>query len=125
MNPNWQRAQRTQSTAAAEGFDWPDLDGVFAKLREEVEELAEAAQPPGAQQAARCRDELGDVLFVLARLAQRLDLDAEAALEGACERFDSRFAYVMQEAEALPPVGDPARLDAMEARWRAAKRREG
>lgn len=125
MNPGWERAQRTQGIAAAEGFDWPDVEGVFAKLREEVEELAEAAQTPGTQQVVRCREELGDVLFVLARLAQRLELDAEAALEGACERFDSRFAYVMQEAEALPPAGDPARLDAMEARWRAAKRREG
>lgn len=124
MSPSWERAQRTQGTAAAEGFDWPDLDGVFAKLREEVEELAEAAQNAGAQRATRCSDELGDVLFVIARLAQRLDLDAERALEGACERFDSRFAYVMQEAGALPPVGDPARLDAMEARWRAAKDRE-
>lgn len=124
MNSNWQRAQRTQGTAAAEGFDWPDVEGVFAKLREEVEELAEAARTPGAQHAVRCREELGDVLFVLARLAQRLDIDAEAALEGACKRFDSRFAYVMQEAEALPPEDDPARLDAMEARWRAAKKRE-
>ena len=44
MIPGWERAQRMQSRAAAEGFDWPDLEGVFAKLREEVEELAEAAR---------------------------------------------------------------------------------
>lgn len=124
MTSSWERAQRTQSTAADEGFDWPDLDGVFAKLREEVDELAEAAHTSGTQHAARCREELGDVLFVLARLAHRLELDADAALEGACERFDRRFAYVMQEGGDLPPQGDPSRLDAMEARWRAAKKRE-
>jgi uncharacterized protein YabN with tetrapyrrole methylase and pyrophosphatase domain len=125
MIPGWERAQRMQSRAAAEGFDWPDLEGVFAKLREEVEELAEAARSGDAQGSTRCKEELGDVLFVLARLAQRLELDADAALESACSRFDRRFAYVMQEDGELPPQGDPTRLDAMERRWRAAKRREG
>lgn len=110
-----------QSEAAELGFDWPDLAGVFAKLREEVEELAEATDRDAPE---RAREEMGDVLFVLARLAQRLDIEAGTALQGACERFGERFAHVMADADTLPPMGSPERLRAMEARWQAAKSRE-
>lgn len=116
-----------QTEAAELGFDWPDLDGVFAKLREEVEELAIAASGDGGnggECATRCREELGDVLFVLARLAQRMGTDADTALRGASERFRSRFDHVMADAASLPPLGDPERLRVMELRWQAAKRRE-
>lgn len=120
MRQRWRQAQSLQCDAAAEGFDWPDLQGVFAKLREEVDELEAAA----TGDATRRSEEFGDVLFVLARLAQKLDVDAEDALDAVCERFRQRFAHVMADADSLPPPGSAERLVAMEARWQQAKRRE-
>ncbi|WP_420426703.1 MazG nucleotide pyrophosphohydrolase domain-containing protein [Algiphilus sp.] len=124
MTPLWRAAQERQREAAALGFDWPDLDGVLAKLREELAELEDATQNPDAtQRVAQCRHELGDLLFVLAHLSRRLEVDPESALNDALARFNARFSEVMRDAEQLPPLGNPARLDAMEARWQAAKRR--
>lgn len=114
----WRRAQAMQAQAAQVGFDWPDIDGVFAKLREEIDEVQ------SSNDIAQRREEVGDVLFVLAHLARRLDIDAAAALGMACDKFDRRFAQVMAMPETLPPLGDAGRLDAMEARWQAAKRSE-
>ena len=124
MKALWDRACRLQAAAAEEGFDWPDSDGVFAKLREEVAELAAEAAADDAGADGRRVHELGDILFVLAHLSRRFGIDAEAALRQATERFETRFAAVMADADSLPPRGDPARLDAMEARWQDAKRRE-
>ncbi|MHA7833243.1 MAG: MazG nucleotide pyrophosphohydrolase domain-containing protein [Algiphilus sp.] len=120
----WRAAQDRQREAADVGFDWPDLHGVLDKLSEEVSELAEAAHNPDAtQRVMQCRHEMGDLLFVLAHLCRRLEIEPEAALADALARFNARFAEVMRNAEQLPALGDPARLDAMEARWQAAKRR--
>lgn len=123
MKRQWEEAQARQAEAAEAGFDWPDLDGVFNKLREEVAELAEAASADDeAQRAQQCQHELGDLLFVVAHLTRRLGIAPESALDDALARFNARFAVVMDDAESLPPLGDPRRLDVMEARWQAAKK---
>jgi len=120
----WSEAQTRQAEAAAAGFDWPDLDGVLAKLEEEVSELVEAAKTPDAElRAEQCKHELGDLLFVVAHLTRRLGITPEEAMDGALARFNARFAEVMRDPASLPPLGDPSRLDAMEARWQAAKKR--
>ncbi|MCC6383101.1 MAG: nucleoside triphosphate pyrophosphohydrolase, partial [Dehalococcoidia bacterium] len=72
-------SQSIQGRARRVGFDWPDVEGPLEKLREEVEEFARA---DGAE--AR-EDEFGDILFVLANVAQRLGVDAEQALRRANE----------------------------------------
>lgn len=119
MKQLWQRCMALQDDAAAHGFDWPDTAQVLDKLREELDELAVA--PSSAAQ----REELGDVLFVLTNLTRRLGIDAEAALDEARRKFERRYAFVMADADSLPPLGDPRRLDAMEARWQRAKREDG
>ncbi|MBY8965289.1 MazG family protein [Algiphilus sp. NNCM1] len=124
MKALWEAVQVRQCEAADAGFDWPDVHGVLDKLREEVGELAEAAVlPEGDECRARCLHELGDLLFVLAHLSRRLEADPEVALEQALMRFNARFSEVMRNADQLPPLGDPSRLEVMEARWKAAKRR--
>lgn len=123
MKRQWDEAQARQAQAAEAGFDWPDLDGVFDKLREELGELAEAANVDDEVQRTRlCQHELGDLLFVVAHLTRRLGITPEVALDDALARFNARFAAVMEDAESLPPLGDPRRLDVMEARWQAAKK---
>lgn len=124
MKRQWDQAQSRQAEAAAAGFDWPELDGVLAKLQEEAAELVEAAKTPDAQlRMQQCQHELGDLLFVVAHLTRRLGITPEAALDDALARFNARFAEVMRDPDSLPPMGDPGRLDAMEARWQAAKKR--
>lgn len=113
-------ALRQQREAAELGFDWRHLDELWDKLDEEVAELKEAA----TQGRIRTQEELGDVLFMAVNLARHLGVDAEAALAGTNAKFARRFAHVCAALEQLPPIGDPRRLDAMEARWLEAKRRE-
>lgn len=112
------QAMALQHAAAQFGFDWPEEAMVWEKLSEELKEL-ELAKTVDEKAS-----EMGDVLFTVVNLARLLNIDPEAALEAANIRFKRRFAYVCQSAETLPPKGDPARLDAMEARWQEAKRIE-
>lgn len=111
-------ALQLQRDAAAEGFDWNDLDGVWDKLHEEVAELREAAD------AAHRQEELGDLLFMLVNLARHLGLDAPSALAAANAKFRRRYGHVRAGLDGYAPIGDPQRLVQMEARWQDAKRRE-
>lgn len=116
--PALTRAEKLTRRAARVGFDWPDAAAVLAKLDEEVAELR--AELPGGD-PVRLADELGDMLFVMANLARKLGLDAEACLRGANAKFTRRF-----EAMAAALGGFAGRdLAAMEAAWAAVKRAEG
>lgn len=84
--PALARAQSIQERAARVGFDWPEVEGVIAKIAEEVAELREA------KTAEKREKELGDLLFAVVNLARWLSVDAESALRGACERFIERFS---------------------------------
>lgn len=109
-----------QAQAARTGFDWREASELWAKLAEEIEELREA-QTQGPE---RIEDELGDLLFMTVNLARHLGCDPAAALAAANTKFQRRFAQVIADPEALPPLGHPARIEAMERRWREAKRNE-
>jgi tetrapyrrole methylase family protein/MazG family protein len=109
--PALSRADALQARAATVGFDWPSLDGVVAKVREELEEvLAEVGRP------ARAADEVGDLLFAVANLARHLSVDPEQALRRAASRFERRFR-AMEEEGSLAGLS----LEEMERRWEAAK----
>jgi len=84
--PALARAQAIQKRVARVGLDWPDIEGVVAKIAEEVAELREAK---GSEER---EEELGDLLFSVVNLARWLNVDAESALRGACERFIRRFS---------------------------------
>ncbi len=119
--PALTRAQKLTARAARVGFDWPDAGAVLAKLDEEVAELR--AELPGAD-PARLEDEVGDLLFVLANLARKLDLDPEACLRAANAKFARRFGQIESALAAEGRTPADASLDEMEAQWQAAKRRE-
>ncbi len=119
--PALARARRMQEKAAALGFDWPDVQGALDKFQEEWAEFEEAR---AQGEPAALRDEYGDLFFVLVRLGQKLDLDAEDALRAANEKFDRRFDHVMRachEAGLDPTTVGLAQLDAW---WQDAKRLE-
>lgn len=128
--PGLTRAIKLQSKAAKVGFDWPDIAPVFAKLQEEIrefEEVAILADPRGASRAAGQRDagvsatrmeeEFGDMLFVMANIARHLDLDPEAALRGANNKFTRRFAYIEQRLAAQGTTPAQSNLAEMDALW--------
>lgn len=114
--PALARSQKIQDRVSKVGFDWPALDGVWAKVNEELTELQTAVSP--AEKLA----ELGDLLFVLVNVARWLDVDAEAALRQANGRFSRRFrqveALAAQRGLHLPDL-DFATLDLL---WEEAKK---
>jgi len=112
--PALTRAIKLQKRAARVGFDWPDLDGVRAKVNEELDELERA----GADER---EDEFGDLLFTLVNHARRLGLDPETALRRANAKFERRFRLMEGASEASLETLD---LDALEALWQQAKRSE-
>src|SRR6185369_4483712 len=81
-------AYRLTQKAAGVGFDWPDAGAVLKKVDEETAELRDALAV-GNRDAMR--EEIGDLLFTLANLARKLDLDPEAALAGTNRKFRHRF----------------------------------
>ncbi len=119
--PALTRAAKLTQRAARVGFDWPDAQGVLAKLDEEIAELK--AELPGAD-PGRLTDEVGDMLFVLANLARKLNLDPETCLRHANDKFSRRFNAMerMLAAEGRDLKGET--LTAMEKAWQAVKRAE-
>jgi tetrapyrrole methylase family protein/MazG family protein len=85
-------AQAIGNTVAKVGFDWPAVEGVLEKLREEIDELV------AADNVEHRFEELGDVLFVLAQVAKWLEVDAEEALRASNAKFRRRFAYMEEVA---------------------------
>ena len=101
--------------AAAAGFEWDDLDGVWAKVDEELDELRQGL---AQGDPAHAETELGDVLFTLVNLARWSGLDPEAGLAGTNRRFLDRFSRV--EAALGGELGG-RQLAELEAHWRQAK----
>ncbi len=119
--PALTRARKITARAARVGFDWPDVALVMEKLQEEISELQE--ELPGGDQA-RIADEFGDVLFVAANLARKLNLDPEVCLREATAKFSRRFTAVEARLAAEGRTPADASLDEMEAHWQAVKKVE-
>jgi ATP diphosphatase len=115
------RADRIGRSAAAEGFDWPDVTGPLAKVREELAEVEAALSAPADQRQAALQAEVGDLLFSAVNVARHLGVDPEAALSLACDRFESRYAGVRTR---LGPAAATATLAELDAAWEAVKRHE-
>lgn len=108
-------AQAIGKTVAKVGFDWPNIEDVLAKLREEMDEL------DAAETTAERFEELGDVLFVMAQVAKWLGVDAEEALRASNAKFRRRFAYMEEVARgAGSELGDYS-FEKLDALWEEAK----
>lgn len=121
--PALARAEKLSRRAASVGFDWPDVETVLDKAREEMDEVS-AAVASGQRDAIN--EEIGDLLFAVANLARHAGLEPEAALRDANAKFTRRFHYVEQRAASegvsLPDAG----LDRLDGYWnevRAADKR--
>lgn len=119
--PALTRAAKLTARAARTGFDWPDAKAVLEKLDEETAELR--AELGGAD-PKRLADEVGDLLFVLANLARKLNLDPELCLRDANRKFENRFTAMEQRVEAEGKSLSELPLMEMEDVWQAVKREE-
>ena len=116
--PALTHALKLTSRAARVGFDWIDAQQVLSKLDEEINELR--AELPEAN-PSRLTDEVGDLLFVLANLARKLNLDPEACLSHANEKFTRRFKALEHYFEIKGQSLSELSLDQMEAGWQRVK----
>jgi len=108
------RADKLQKRAARDGFDWPDTDGPAAKLREEIEELAQAPDDKRIEEA-------GDVLFAAVNLVRAYGVAPEDALRAANDKFERRY-------RAMEDIADgnfsDLEINEQEELWQAVKRSE-
>jgi tetrapyrrole methylase family protein/MazG family protein len=111
-------SQSIQRRVAGVGFDWEKVDEIIDKLAEEVTEIKQA---PNQQEKAK---EFGDLLFTLANIARRLDIDLEMALRSANQRFYRRFAYMEEACRERGVNLASLSLDEQNTLWEEAKRKE-
>lgn len=115
--PALARAQKLGSKAGKVGFDWGGWEGSLAKVREEVDEVAEIAATGGPE----AHHEIGDLLFAVVNLARKLGVDAETALHDASRRFTDRFAFIEDRLAERGKAPADSNLEEMDGLWDAAK----
>src|SRR5437667_11390088 len=120
--PAIHEAHQISSRAARAGFDWPDVEGIFDKLQEEVLELKEVISSGGDEgRRERLEDEIGDMLFVIVNSARYLKIDSESVLTSANRKFKLRFQYMESELTKQGKSVEQTSLDEMEKLWQKAK----
>jgi len=111
-----EEAMEIGKRCAKVGFEWPDMEGVLDKVKEEIAELQAESSPE------RVEEEFGDVLFSLVQWARKMNVDPDRALRRQMQRFKGRFEHV--EDFALANGGwEKQDLERLEAAWQKAKRR--
>jgi tetrapyrrole methylase family protein / MazG family protein len=114
------KASRLTEKAARVGFDWENTDDVIRKLEEETAELKQAISDGGPEAIFH---ELGDLLFTLANVARRLDVNAEEALQETNRRFSRRFQHIESSLRAAGRTFEESSLEELDSLWDEAKAR--
>jgi len=121
--PALHAAHRTGEKAARVGFDWPNVEEIFSKLHEEVDELKEALlETPAASEGSRIEQEVGDLLFVAVNIARFLRIDPETALRKTNQKFVSRFQHIEHRLREAGKDFSQSNLGEMEHFWQEAKK---
>jgi tetrapyrrole methylase family protein / MazG family protein len=119
--PALARAQTITDRASAVGFDWADIEPVWQKIREELDELHTACASGDRQ---RSGEELGDLFFSLVNLARFLGLNAEDMAAHAVDKFIARFSHIEVKLRALGKRPAQSSLEEMDRLWDEAKAAE-
>jgi len=114
--PALSQAQEYQDRAARVGFDWPEIEGVLDKVKEEIEEIKTA------ETDFELASEIGDLFFALVNVARWKHVDAESALRGTNMKFKKRFDYVGQGARRQGRNLSELSLEEMDGLWNEAKK---
>jgi ATP diphosphatase len=138
-------ACKLSSRAAQVGFDWPNVEGLFDKLKEEADELRRELKkfpPPGPRPQgrgmagsgrapvpedlqARLEEEVGDLFFVLVNTARYLSVDPESALRKTNRKFKRRFQWMEARLRQSGRSAEQTPMEELESLWQQAKREEG
>ncbi len=121
--PALTRSLKLQKRAIRVGFDWPDVDGVLDKIREELQEVEEEVHHVQPSKD-RIKDEIGDLLFTVVNLARWADVDPDSALRSCNVKFERRFKAMEAGVRADGKEMVDATLAEMERHWQAAKKLE-
>ena len=116
--PALTRANRLQEKASYVGFDWDNIEHVWEKLDEEVNELKDAYK---LEDKSSLEEEIGDVLFSVVNLARHMKFDSEDLLRKANSKFVNRFKAIEQEMQVRGKSIDEASLGEMDEIWEQIK----
>jgi tetrapyrrole methylase family protein/MazG family protein len=119
--PALQRAQKIQDKAAKAGFDWPDAKGILDKIEEEFSEVRQAMT---AGDKAAASEEIGDLLFAVAKLGRYLGHPPEEALHKTIHKFERRFLRMEGWLEDQGKTMESCTLAELEVLWERAKSEE-
>ena len=126
--PALMEAHQISTKVARVGFDWKDVEEIFAKLQEELDELREAisehANTNDEADHTHVREEIGDLLFVITNIARRLNVEPEAALKLSNRKFRKRFRFLEDKLSAADRKFEDTSLEQMEELWQEAKKQE-
>jgi MazG family protein len=127
--PALMEAHQISTKVARVGFDWKDVEEIFAKLHEELDELREAisihADTNEEADHAHIREEIGDLLFVITNIARRLNVEPEAALKLSNRKFRRRFSYIEKSLREQNLKFEDTTIELLEELWQEAKKQRG
>lgn len=113
------KAMRLQEKAKQVGFEWENKEQVWAKVKEEENELQEAI---AENDPAKIEEEFGDLVFSMVNFARFLNVDAENALEITNKKFIKRFSQMEEQAMASGKNLNEMTLQEMDSIWNQIKR---
>ncbi len=116
--PSLMQAEKLQKKASKYGFDWENTEQVFKKLQEELNELHDAYKEKNKEHIS---EELGDVIFVLSRLATHLDISADESLRKVNNKFRRRFGFIEKSLKETGRTLETTTVAEMEEKWQEAK----
>ena len=119
--PALQRAQRVSGRAVSSGFEWKDINDVFAKLDEEIQELKEALISADEEQIL---NEIGDMFFTMVNISRKAGFDAEATMHQATDKFIKRFTRIAEMAGEEGEKLEDLDIEAMQVLWSRVKKEE-
>jgi ATP diphosphatase len=111
------RASKLGARAASVGFDWPDVSGVMAKIREEIAELEEVLERDRDKE----EEEIGDLLFSIVNLCRHRKIDAEAALRRGNKKFEARFRELEFQLNSMGKNASETSIEELESLWQKVK----
>jgi len=112
------RSYKVQQKAAHVGFDWDNIESVFDKVEEELQELRDVYKSKNVE---RITEELGDTIFAIVNLARFLKVQPELALTGTINKFIRRFEYIEQQSLKAGKKLEDMTLEEMDRLWNEAK----
>ena len=123
--PALMEAHQISTKVARVGFDWKNVEEIFEKMREELDELREAikahADTNDEEDHAKVREEIGDLLFVITNIARRLNVEPEAALKLSNRKFRKRFGFIEKRLREQEIKFDETTIEVLEELWQEAK----